>query len=108
MAGLITFSPDSPRILLSVDFFRAPPEGFVIEWTDGWLADTVTDMNGSVISGGYCQMVREHKPCHERCMKGVIVKLTEPRRIWVLTGCADTKTHGVVNQLLGYEAVWPD
>jgi hypothetical protein len=100
---------DRARIFISIEFFRHPPDNVTIEWHDGWTADTATDTDGTVIRGGYCCMVRDHKPCHETCMKGVIVKLNEePRRIWVLTGNADTRSTGAHTYLLGYEAVWPD
>jgi hypothetical protein len=101
-------APDSPRILIAFDFFKNPPDNVVIEWPDGWTADTLLDSDGAVIHGGYCQRVRDHKPCHEHCMKGVVVKLVAPRRVWVLTGRAETRTSAGMIHLLGYEAVWPD
>ena len=88
--------PDSPHIFLSVDFFRTPPEGFEIKWTDG------------VGPGGLCAIVRGGKPCHEACMAGVLVKLTDPQRVWRLTGNAHSRTDGGTTHLIGYEAVWPD
>ena len=87
---------DCPQIFISVEFFRTPPDNVVIEWTDG------------NVSGGLCGVVRDGNPCHEHCMKGVIVKLLEPHRIWKLTGEATRRTVGDATELLGYEAVWPD
>ena len=83
---------DSPRILLSVDFFRTPPANVMIEW-----------------DGAQCNIPQNHhQPCHEACMEGVLVKLADPRRVWRLTGGAEIRQTGVVKHLLGYEAIWPD
>ncbi len=87
---------DSPRVYFECDFFRAPQEGFTIEWTNG------------VIDGGFCNVVRNHKPCHESCMKGIVVKLSDPHHVWILTGESLTRSDGGAIHLLGYEAVWPD
>jgi hypothetical protein len=87
---------DCPKVYFAPDFLRDPPSGFHVEWTDG-----VTD-------GGTCQMVRSGKICHESCMKGVLVKLSDPQRVWRLTGNADTYQEGPCVRLRGYEAVWPD
>jgi hypothetical protein len=101
-------SVTEPTVWFSVDFFRNPPPGFTIEWHDGWLTDTTVDADDTVIRGGYCGMVHDHKPCHERCMAGVIVKLDDPPHIWVLTGGAQVSTFGSVTKLMGYEGKWPD
>lgn len=89
---------DCPRIFVHIDMFRRVPPGVTIEWTSGW-----TD-------GGYCSVVAARKPCHEACMKGVVIKLAQPPRVWRLTGRAQTErlSDGTTINLLGYEATWPD
>jgi hypothetical protein len=83
---------DASQIFVSCDFFRKPPQGFTIDWR-----------------AAKCNIPRNHqKPCHEKCMEGVVVKLAYPQRIWVLTGNAEHEIRGHVHHMLGYEAVWPD
>lgn len=86
---------DCDKVYVSAWFLSHLPGGVTVDWSRG---------------APNCHVVtRTHQPCHEQCMKDVLLKLHHPRRVWRFTG--EALTHDYSNgarHLLGYEAVWPD
>lgn len=82
---------DSPEVWFSAEFLNRPLDGFEIDWTPTILA--CPDVLPEALGQG--------KILTKYVMKGVIIKLPERQRIWVLTGEYDFARNG-------YQGRWPD
>ena len=76
---------DMPRVYFTAEFLCRPTNDWIIDWT------------GAVC--GRCRAAQGW--CHDGCLVGVLVKCTDPQRVWRLTGNYDMPGHG-------YEGMWPD
>ena len=78
---------DTPTVFFHADFIRDPSFSWTVDWSDG----------------AQCLHIRNHMPCHETHMAGVLLKHAETGRVWRLTGNTDPDADGLV-----YEGRWPD
>lgn len=86
---------DSPVVWFSNEFMHRPLDGFEIDW--GPLANNAHEHLKSLGNP-------RREPgqwVYPDCLKGVIIKLPERQRIWVLTGEYDYERDG-------HQGRWPD
>lgn len=82
---------DNPVVWFSAEFLYRPLDGFTVDWTPSPLK--YPDVLPKALGQG--------RILTECVIKGVVIKLPERQRIWVLTGTYDYDRNG-------YQGRWPD